>query len=74
MTALYVRIRSLWETTLTRFKKVLSDEKGATVAEYALVLVLVAVALIGILGQLGEALRIRIYDVIQQLPTPTSPE
>jgi hypothetical protein len=36
MTALYVRIRSLWETTLTRFKKVLSDEKGATVAEYAL--------------------------------------
>ena len=67
MTALYVRIRSLWETTLTRFKKVLSDEKGATVAEYALVLVLVAVALIGVLGGLKDALETQIERVITDL-------
>ncbi len=70
MTALYVRICLLWETALTRFKKVFSDDRGATVAEYALVLVLVAVALIGVLTTLGGALQERIQHVIDRLPTP----
>lgn len=67
MTALYVRICLLWETALTRFKKVFSDDRGATVAEYALVLVLVAVALIMVLGELGATLELKIESVIDKL-------
>ena len=51
-------------------RRLLKDDRGATVAEYALVLVLVAVALIGVLTTLGDALRNRIQDVIDKLPTP----
>ena len=45
-----------------------SDEQGATVAEYALILVLIAVALITVLGELGRALEDRIRNVIEELP------
>ncbi|MGI6632194.1 MAG: Flp family type IVb pilin [Bacillota bacterium] len=51
-------------------RRLLGNDRGATVAEYALVLVLVAVALIGVLTTLGDALRNRIQDVIDKLPTP----
>ncbi|MGI6663688.1 MAG: Flp family type IVb pilin [Bacillota bacterium] len=69
MTALYVRTRIWWDQALWRLTKLLSDEQGATVAEYALVLVLVAVALIVVLGDLGEALELKIQSVIDKLTT-----
>lgn len=67
MTALYVRICLLWETALTRFKKVFSDDRGATVAEYALVLVIVAVALITVLTDLRAALEDKINGIICEI-------
>jgi Flp pilus assembly pilin Flp len=54
---------------LSRVANAWSDERGATVAEYALVLVLVAVALIVVLGDLGEALELKIQSVIDRLTT-----
>ncbi|HHX29189.1 MAG: Flp family type IVb pilin [Bacillota bacterium] len=68
MTALYVRTRLWWEKAVSRFAEVWSDEQGATVAEYALILVLIAVALITVLGELGRALEDRIRNVIEELP------
>lgn len=50
------------------------DQRGATVAEYALVLAIVVVGLILVLGQLGETLRGKILDVVDRLKdAPTSP-
>lgn len=43
-----------------------SDE-GATTAEYALILALVAVVLIGVLTELGGVLQQRIRDIIQSI-------
>ena len=48
-------------------RRAMGDETGATVAEYALVLVLVSVAVIGVLGQLGGTLRTKILDIMTQL-------
>ena len=68
MTALYVRAKVWWNRVLSRVAKAWADEQGATVAEYALILVLIAVALITVLKELGEALYARIEDVITKLP------
>nr|MBO2508536.1 Flp family type IVb pilin [Bacillota bacterium] len=43
------------------------SQRGATTAEYALVLALVAIALIGVLGQLGQALDMRLDEIIDQI-------
>ena len=51
-----------------RLAAIWKDEKGATVAEYALVLVLVAVVLIAALQKLGTALTANIQHVIDKLP------
>ncbi len=52
---------------LSRISRIASEERGATVAEYALVLVLVTVAVIGVLGQLGDTLRDKILDIVEEL-------
>ncbi|HHY39470.1 MAG TPA: Flp family type IVb pilin [Clostridia bacterium] len=43
------------------------DERGVTVAEYALVLTLVVVALIGTLTRLGDVLKTRLEEIISDL-------
>lgn len=55
------------ERVLCRLCSVPRDESGATVAEYALVLVLVSIAVIGVLGELGGTLRTKILDIMEQL-------
>ena len=67
MLRLYVRCFSLKEKILTRLRAALGDETGATVAEYALVLVLVTVTVIGVLTQLGSTLQARIQDIVDSL-------
>ncbi|HHW19069.1 MAG TPA: Flp family type IVb pilin [Firmicutes bacterium] len=66
---LYTLARS-WERAFTaRLKAVFKDQKGATVAEYALLLALVVIALIGVLGELGTALQGKIRAIIDQIKT-----
>ncbi|HHY44586.1 MAG TPA: Flp family type IVb pilin [Firmicutes bacterium] len=67
MTALYVRTRIWWDRALSRLAKIWSDEQGATVAEYALVLVIVAVALITVLTDLRAALEDKINGIICEI-------
>ena len=67
MLRLYVRCFSLKEKILARLRAVLGDETGATVAEYALVLVLVTVAVIGVLSQLGAMLTQKIQGIVDSL-------
>lgn len=67
MLRLYVRCFSLKEKILARLRAVLGDETGATVAEYALVLVLVTVAVIGVLSQLGATLTQKIQGIVDSL-------
>jgi Flp pilus assembly pilin Flp len=52
-----------------KLRNALFDESGSTVAEYALVLVLVTVAVIGVLGQLGITLQSKIQGIIDKLKT-----
>jgi Flp pilus assembly pilin Flp len=58
---------ALRERLVSRLKEISNDEAGATVAEYALVLVLVTVAVIGVLGELGGTLRTKILQIVNQL-------
>jgi Flp pilus assembly pilin Flp len=67
MLELYVRWLSLKESVLRRIRSAMTEETGATVAEYALVLVLVTVAVIGVLGRLGGALTEKIEGIITSL-------
>ena len=55
------------ERVLCRLCSAPGDESGATVAEYALVLVLVTVAVIGVLTQLGVTLEGKINNIIDSL-------
>jgi len=48
-------------------KKPLFSEEGATIAEYALLLAVVVIALIGVLGNLSEALEGKIRGIIDQI-------
>lgn len=47
----------------------MSGTRGATTAEYALLLALVVVILIGTLSQLGEALNGKLQEIISSLNT-----
>jgi Flp pilus assembly pilin Flp len=48
-------------------KRVIGDEEGATVAEYALVLALVVISLVAVLSALGQTLQDKIYAIIDSL-------
>lgn len=41
---------------MTNFSRFLKDESGATAIEYGLIAALIGVALIGVLGDLGDAI------------------
>ena len=67
MLRLYVRCFSLREKILARLRIALGDETGATVAEYALVLVLISVAVITVLTDLGTALQDKIAAIVTRI-------
>jgi len=67
MKALCVRIRMWLDKALSDVLKTWADEQGATVAEYALVLVIVAVALITVLTDLRAALEEKINGIISEI-------
>lgn len=56
MIRMVVLARSLWR-----------DEAGATTTEYALVLALVVVVLIGTLNTLGTTLQAKLLEIVQQI-------
>lgn len=49
---------------LTKFKRFLDDDSGATAIEYGLIAALVSVAAIAALGLMGNALR-EIFNVVK---------
>ena len=49
------------------FLESLRTDRGSTVAEYALVLVLVSLAVIGVLTTLGTTLKAKIQEIIDDL-------
>ncbi|HHY34249.1 MAG TPA: Flp family type IVb pilin [Firmicutes bacterium] len=71
---LVLKAKRLAEEGIRELVKGTRGQRGATVAEYALVLAIVVVGLILVLGQLGETLREKILDVVDRLKdAPTSP-
>ncbi len=67
MLRLYVRAQLARRAFVDRIARVLRNDHGATVSEYALVLALVSVAVIVVLGNLGGALESKIQAVIDKL-------
>ncbi len=63
----YVRVRLWKDRVVGRVKSVLSGEQGATVSEYALVLALVTVAVIGALTSLGDAIGQKLGSIADTL-------
>lgn len=58
------------KTLAERFYK---DESGQGMVEYALIIALIAVALIGILTSLNGGITATFQDIIDQLSAPASP-
>jgi len=54
------------------FRTLLSDEEGATMVEYAMLLALIVAVLIGVWTLLGETIRDRVNQVIEGLGGDTS--
>jgi len=49
-------------------KKILRDEEGATMVEYALLLALIVGVLIGLWVTLGDKVKVSLQNVIDQIP------
>jgi Flp pilus assembly pilin Flp len=62
-----VRLHLLGTWLAGKVNRVFGDESGTTVAEYALVLVLVSVAVIGVLTTLGTTLKDKIMAIVTKL-------
>ena len=67
MTPLFLRLSSVKQAVIDYLKKPLASEEGATIAEYALLLALVVIALIGVLTKLSNALEGKIETIINQI-------
>ena len=52
-----------------RLQRILRGQRGAATAEYALILALVVVVLIGALTSLGDELTTRLNEIVAQLQT-----
>lgn len=57
---------------LAKTKAFVSDEAGVTAIEYALILALVAVAIVGSIEILGDSLSIAFFSVSSDLQSATS--
>ncbi len=67
MTPLFLRLSSVKQAVIDYLKEPLASEEGATIAEYALLLALVVIALIGVLTNLSDALKGKIEIIIDQI-------
>lgn len=73
MLRLYVKAQLARRALVDRIAGVLRNDKGATVSEYALVLALVTVAVIGVLSSLGTTLSDKINEVKTAIETGVTP-
>lgn len=73
MLKLWVKGQLAYRNLVERVRSALKDSAGTTVSEYALVLALVTVAVIGVLTSLGTTLKDKITDVIGSLNGATTP-
>jgi Flp pilus assembly pilin Flp len=67
MRQVFIRIHQYKQTVIEFLKRPLTSEEGATIAEYALLLALVVIALIGVLTNLSDALKGKIETIINQI-------
>ncbi len=67
VSALLKRISVGIVTLGTAWNRAVSGERGATTTEYALILALVVVVLIGSLSSLGAVLQERLQEIIAQI-------
>ncbi|MDD3705092.1 MAG: Flp family type IVb pilin [Clostridiaceae bacterium] len=51
-------------------KETLKDEKGQGMVEYALIIGLIAVVVIGVLGTMGGSIEAKFQDIVTALTTP----
>jgi pilus assembly protein Flp/PilA len=55
------------------FRRLLDDRRGQGLVEYALILVLVAIVVIGVLGLLGGQIHNAFQDIVSTLQTGGGP-
>lgn len=67
MLELYVKAWLAKQKASNWFRGLFRDEEGATIAEYAILLAVVVVALITILGELTHALRGKLSQIINEI-------
>ncbi|MGB4460698.1 MAG: Flp family type IVb pilin [Bacillota bacterium] len=67
MLELYVKAWLAKQKASNWFRGLFRDEEGATIAEYAILLAVVVVALIAILGELTHALRGKLSQIINEI-------
>ena len=67
MLELYVKAWLAKQKASNWFRGLFRDEEGATIAEYAILLAVVVVALIAILGELTDALRGKLNQIINEI-------
>lgn len=67
MLELYVKAWLAKQKASNWFRGLFRDEEGATIAEYAILLAVVVVALIAILGQLTDALWGKLNQIINEI-------
>jgi len=70
---LHARLVTFRESVLAKLRRLVKADRGSTVAEYALVLVLVSLAVIGVLSTLGATLQGKIEGIIQKLTQTQTP-
>lgn len=67
MLELYVKAWLAKQKASNWFRGLFRDEEGATIAEYAILLAVVVVALIAILGELTDALWGKLSQIINEI-------
>lgn len=67
MQRLWTRFVRAMSQRMRRIVQTLADEKGASTAEYALILTLIVVILITTLSELGATLNSKLSDIITQI-------
>ncbi|NLU05933.1 MAG: Flp family type IVb pilin [Firmicutes bacterium] len=67
MLELYVKAWLAKQKASNWFRGLFRDEEGATIAEYAILLAVVVVALIAILGELTDALWGKLNQIINEI-------
>lgn len=73
MSSLCVRVHAALAYAGRKLREAATGDSGATVAEYALVLVLVTLAVITVLRSLGEVLQDKITSIVQIITGTTTP-